>query len=97
MLGLADDLPFLQFDPDADRNRGNYKLPVVQRFVRDLPVAWVDDELGEDVIAWAHEREQPTMPVCCNPRVGLTDEHGNDLLAFAATATRQSAERRKEA
>ena len=77
----------LRFDPDADRDAPTYKLPVVKRFVRDRPAAWVDDELGEDVIAWADQREQPTMLVHCDPRVGLTDEHVDDLLAFAARPT----------
>ena len=46
LLGLPDDLPFLRFDPEADRDAPTYKLPVVKRFVRDRPAAWVDDELG---------------------------------------------------
>ena len=70
LLGLPDDLPFLRFDPDADRGVGSYKLPVVKRFVRDRPGAWVDDELGEDVMAWADQREQATMLVRCDPRLG---------------------------
>jgi len=90
VLGLPDDVPFLRFDPDADRDAPTYKLPVVKRFVRDRPVAWVDDELGEDVIAWADQREEPTLLVCCDPRVGLTDEDVDDLLAFASSVTDES-------
>ena len=92
LLGLPDDLPFLRFDPGADRDAATYKLPVVKRFVRNRPAAWVDDELGEDVIAWADQREQPTLLVRCDPRVGLTDEQVDDLLAFAASATDKSKE-----
>lgn len=84
LLGLPDDLPFLTFDPDADRTRGTYKLPVVRRFVRDRAFAFVDDELGEDVVAWANEREPPTLLIHCDPRVGLTDEQVDQLLRFAA-------------
>jgi hypothetical protein len=84
LLGLQDDLPFLRFDPDADRDAPTYKLPVVKRFVRDRPAAWADDELGEDVIAWADQRQEATMLVHCDPRVGLTQKHVDDLLAFAA-------------
>jgi len=61
LLHLPDDLPFLRFDPEADRDAPTYKLPVVKCFIRDRPAAWVDDELGEDVIAWADQRDQPTF------------------------------------
>jgi hypothetical protein len=83
LLGLPDDLPFLRFDPDADRDAPTYKLPVVKRFVRDRAAAWVDDEPWDDVIAWADQRDEATMLVRCDPRVGLSDEHVDDLLAFA--------------
>lgn len=83
LIGLADDLPFLRFDPDADRNLGTYKLAVVRRFVRDRAFAWIDDELGDDVIVWAENREQPTLLVHPDPRIGLVDEHVAALLAFA--------------
>lgn len=43
----------------------------------------MDDELGADVIVWADQREQPTLLVRCDPRVGLTDEHVDQFLAFA--------------
>jgi hypothetical protein len=89
LVGLADDVPFLRFDPDADRDAVTYKLPVVQRFVRDRAVAWVDDELGgEVVIGWAESREHPTLLVHTDPRVGLVDEHVATLLAFAARCGR---------
>ena len=96
MLGLPDDLPFLRFDPGSDRDAPTYKLPVVKHFVRDRPAAWVDDELGDDVIAWADHREQRTMLVSCDPRFGVTDAHVDELLAFAAMAA-TSTERREEA
>jgi hypothetical protein len=39
MLGLPGDLPFLRFDPGADRDAASYKLPVIERFKRDRPAA----------------------------------------------------------
>lgn len=59
LLGLPDDLPFLRFDPEADRDALSYKPPVVKHLSRDRAAVWVDDELGEDVIAWADQRDEP--------------------------------------
>jgi hypothetical protein len=84
---LPDDLPLLRFAPEADRDAATYKLPVVRCFVRDRPAAWFDDELGEDVIAWADHGGEATMFVRCDPRVGLTHEDVDDLLAFAGGYT----------
>lgn len=84
LVGLPADLPFLRFDPDVDRDAATYKLPVVERFARNRPVAWVDDELGEDVAAWADSRQHPTLLVQPDPRIGLVDDHVVALLAFAA-------------
>lgn len=84
LLGLADDLPFLSFERDLGGADLSYKLPAVQRFVGTRAAAWVDDELGEDVIAWADQREHPTLLIHTDPRYGLLDEHVEHLLAFAA-------------
>jgi hypothetical protein len=84
LVGLGDDLPFLSFDPDADRTIGTYKLAVVDRFVRDRPAAWLDDELGEDVVVWASEREHPTLLINCDPCFGITDDHVDNLIDFAS-------------
>jgi hypothetical protein len=86
VLGLSADLPFLRFDPDADPEAATYKLPVVRRFVRDRAVAWIDDELGEDVGSWAESRRHPTLLVHTDPRIGLVNDHVEALLAFAAEA-----------
>ncbi len=83
LIGLPDDLPFLRFDPEADRTIGTYKLAVVERFLRDRPAAWIDDELGADVISWAERRTSPTLLIHCDPRVGLTDLYVEELLTFA--------------
>jgi len=83
LLGLPDDRPFLRFDPEAGPDAPTYKLPVVNRFVRDRPVAWVDDELGPDAVARADERDQPTLLIQPDPRIGLMDEQVEELLSFA--------------
>lgn len=83
-LGLPGDLPFLRFEADLDASGASYKLPAVQRFVRDRPFAWADDELGQDVIAWADQRQHPTLLLSTDPRYGLLDAHVDQLLDFAA-------------
>lgn len=84
-LGLARESSVLAIRaPGADRDAATYKLSVVKRFVRDRAAAWVDDELGEDVIAWADQRKEHTILVHCDPRTGITDEYVHDLLVFAA-------------
>ena len=83
LLGLPNDLPFLRFDRSLDHPGSSYKLPVVERFVRDRSAAWVDDELGEDVVVWAEQRDHPTLLVHTDPRYGLVDEQVEQLLAFA--------------
>lgn len=77
------ELPFIRFGSDLATADGNYKLPAVQRFIRDRPAAWVDDDLGDDVSDWAEHRETPTLLVRCDPRTGLLDHHVEQLLAFA--------------
>ena len=84
LLGLPADLPFLSFDQDLGAADLSYKLPAVQRFVGTRATAWVDDELGEDVMAWADQRQSPTLLIHTDPRYGLLDEHVDRLLAFAA-------------
>lgn len=63
---------------------GTRKLPQVRAFVGTRPVAWVDDELFDDAQIWARERPEPTLLVRPSSGVGLTREHVDDLLAFAA-------------
>jgi hypothetical protein len=90
VLGLSHELPWLPFDPEADRDAWTYKLPTISRFVRDSPAAIVDDELGEDVTAWANQRPFPTLIVQPDPRVGLTDNQVDELLRFVSDLERDS-------
>lgn len=86
LLGLSAELPVVRFDPDTELGLGTYKLRAVQAVVRDRACAWVDDELGPDVVVWAEQRDQPTLLVHTDPRFGLTDAHVEQLLQFAAEA-----------
>lgn len=76
-------LPVIAFD-DADFVLGgSWKLAAVQRWVRDRPFAWIDDELGDDVHRWGCKRPQPTLLVDADPCVGMTPDHADELLRFA--------------
>jgi hypothetical protein len=59
------------------------KLPDVQRFVGDGPVAWVDDDLGAEAHDWARQRGAHTLLVQPDQHVGLVRRHVDELLAFA--------------
>ncbi len=83
LLGL-EDRPFLSFQRDLHRRAASHKLPAVKRFIRDRPMAWVGDELSDDVVAWAAQRKHPTLLVPTDPRIGLTDEQTDELVRFAA-------------
>ena len=80
-LGLSN-LPVIRFTRGKTETR---KLDTIKEWVQDRPTAWIDDDLYEDAFSWANERnaEIPTMLVKVTPSVGLTDEHVQELLAFA--------------
>jgi hypothetical protein len=82
VLGLPE-LPVVSFAGLSARSGRTWKLPAVKRFVRDHPIAWVDDDLGRDAHAWAEARRQPTLLLDINPSWGLAEAHVNILLEFA--------------
>jgi hypothetical protein len=73
--------PEAPFDPSA-------KLPAIDSFVGDLPVAWVDDVVTTDARTWADDRDEPTLLVEVDPAVGLTRSAVDDLLAWASGVRR---------
>lgn len=82
LLGLPETTPYIAFDRHEDVPVGaTWKLDAVSTFVRDRPCAWVDDEIGDDVKAWARFRVPATHLIRCDPRIGLTREHVSELLA----------------
>lgn len=90
-LGLPA-LPVVRFtDPAADevdfRHTGRtWKLPSVQRFAADRPLAWIDDDLHGDAYAWAAARRIPTKLLSTDPSRGIVDREIRSLLAFARRA-----------
>ncbi|MEA2170151.1 MAG: hypothetical protein QOF76_3451 [Solirubrobacteraceae bacterium] len=82
LLGLPP-LPFLRFDDDVELGE-SYKLPAIRRYVGDRAAAYVDDDMGNDTIAWAAARTAPTLVLPIQADRGLQDDHVAQLLRFAA-------------
>jgi hypothetical protein len=90
-LGLPA-LPVIRFtDPAANepglRHAGRtWKLPSVQRFAADRPLAWIDTELHGDAYEWAAARRTPTKLLSTDPSHGIVDREVRSLFAFARRA-----------
>ena len=82
LLGLAT-LPVLTFDGRARFGTAHWKLPALERYARDLPLAWVDDNLDEKCHAWAAARAAPTLLVPTEPQRGLEEAHVEALCSWA--------------
>jgi hypothetical protein len=82
VLGLPE-LPLVSFAGSSARQGRTWKLAAVKRFVRDRPMAWVDDELGLDAHRWADRRSEPTLLIEVNPAWGLAEAHVRLLVEFA--------------
>lgn len=77
------DLPCLTFDGRAVFGSAHWKLEALDEYAGDRPAAWVDDNIDDTCVAWAHGREAPTLIVETLPAEGLTDEHVAHLLDWA--------------
>ena len=85
---FLDPMPHISFTEYYHRNGGfplgeHHKIGAVQEYVGDRPFAWVDDDIDDDVIAWAGRREQPTLALPIRPEVGLDAEAVERLRTFA--------------
>jgi hypothetical protein len=86
LFGLSA-LPVIEFGDTSFKIGTTWKLPVIKRFVRDRPFALLDDEIGADAHRWARRRSAPPLLVDVRPGRGLTQDHVDALLQFAATVT----------
>lgn len=85
LLGLPVGLPFIPFDKYPKPKRGeSRKLPALKAWLKDYPVAIVDDEIGTDLVTWAKSRSARTLLIEIDPREGLTSAHVEQLLQFAS-------------
>jgi hypothetical protein len=84
ILGLPfRELPFLTFDGRAVFGSAHWKVDAIAEYAGDRPVAWIDDNIDEECVAWAEGRRAPTLIVRTDSAVGLTDEHVEELLRWA--------------
>jgi hypothetical protein len=84
-LALPGPLPFLTFPPRHERpgTHGHWKLPTVETYAGNRPMAWIDDDHGHACAAWARARVTPTLLVGTEPHTGLTGGHVAQLTAWA--------------
>lgn len=94
---LADklDLPWLPYVPCWDGQDDvaewndmlvHTKVPCIDKYVQDMPFAWIDDLFLKGDHAWASWRDDnlaPTKLMPIDPRMGLLEHHVNKLIAWA--------------
>ena len=84
LLGLTvRELPCLTFDGRAVFGSAHWKLDAIHEYAGDRPAAWIDDNLDQECREWARSRAAPTLLVQTDPAVGITDDHVEQLLAWA--------------
>jgi hypothetical protein len=82
------ELPVLTFDGRAVFGSSHWKVDALDEYAGDRPAAWIDDNNTEpECLDWAARRTAPTLLVTTQSPVGLTDEHVQELLAWADDVT----------
>jgi Swiss Army Knife RNA repair-like protein len=84
-------LPVLSFDGAAVFGSAHWKIATIDAYAGERPAAWIDDNLDEECEAWAAGRDAPTLLVRTESPVGITDEHVDLLLDWAAELAAESA------
>jgi hypothetical protein len=83
-LHALDELPVIELEAAFDVP--TWKLPSVAAYVGEhRPVAWIDDDLGEDAYRWAESRPAPTLLARTQSHVGLTEDLTRLCLEFASS------------
>ena len=84
ILGLPEpELPCLMFQGKAVFGSAHWKLDAIDDYAGGRPAAWIDDNLDETGRLWAVHREAPTLLVETRSPTGMTEEHVDELLAWA--------------
>jgi hypothetical protein len=76
-------LPCLRFDGQAVFGSAHWKVDAIDEYAAERPAAWLDDNIDETCLEWAEFRRAETLIVETVPSVGLTDDHVEQLLAWA--------------
>jgi hypothetical protein len=75
----------VSFDEIPRFGVAHWKLTALERYAgRDRPLAWIDDCIDEECHAWAKARLAPTLLVHTRPHEGMSPQHVEELLAWAA-------------
>jgi hypothetical protein len=83
-LGLPGPLPHVEFDPCDRPASAHWKVAGIEgRVGHERALAWVDDAHDERCVEWAARRDAPTLLLCTDPTVGLTDGHVSMLRSWA--------------
>jgi hypothetical protein len=83
-LGLPGELPHLTFTELPGTGARHWKLDAIERHAGPhRPLAWIDDDhVGCE--EWARGRKGPTLLVTTDAALGITGEHVERLIAWAA-------------
>ena len=83
-LGLPGPLPHVSLADATPEVSGHWKLKAIDRYAgTDRAVAWIDDAHDERCNSWAAARPAPTLLISTDPATGLTEQHVDELLAWA--------------
>jgi hypothetical protein len=84
ILGLPEsELPCLIFQGRAVFGSAHWKLDAIADYAGERAAAWVDDNLDNTCRHWASSREAPTKLIETQSAIGMTEEHVEELLAWA--------------
>jgi hypothetical protein len=78
------ELPVLTFAGRAVFGTAHWKQDAIAEYAGSRPLAWIDDSLDKSCERWARRREAPTLLVRTESSVGMTDEHVEQLVRWAA-------------
>ncbi len=91
-LDLPGPFPHISFDGATPMVDGHWKLAAIDAYAGpDRALAWIDDAHDERCETWAAARPGPTLLLRTEPPTGLTDEHVERLLAWAAETSYSAA------
>jgi hypothetical protein len=92
ILGLQAEFPVLLFQGRAEFGSAHWKLEAIDEYAGDRPAGWIDDNIDDACRTWAADREPPTLLVQTESPIGMTDEHVEELLAWADEVSAETAE-----
>jgi hypothetical protein len=82
LLGLSGDLHALSFGKKARYGSSEWKIPEVERYAGNRPVAWIDDNLDHHHEDWARKRSAPTLLIKTDSATGMAQQHVDRLLRW---------------